>query len=311
MRIMLKNPVNLGELFKEQGITGLDFVSMSIGFDGKAYFLFSSKIPPRIDGIFVDTVANAAYTAVVVTPSWKTGTVEEAERIELGRHAMNFSFLRPVPDGSFLLLGSRCMYSKKKGPEKNAVFVDREGKVLRSLTFGDGIADCAVREDGVIITSYFDEGIMGNYGWEEPIGYAGLCVWNPDGEIIWRPERDMIDCYAINTDAVGNLWYYYYDDFYVIHTDFKTETEFDPEVEGADRLVIAGNALIMDGGYDDPDSYYVSRIDGDQIREKEPLEFALEDGTIVLVTIPAFNGAKTLVMTEDGCIHFVDFSGMK
>ena len=131
-------------------LKGFDYLSMSIGYDGKAYFLFSSKIPDRIDGMFVNTVANAEYTALVVTPSWESGELKKVERINFGRHVMNFRFLRPVPDGSFLLLGSRCMYSKKNGPEKNAVFIDREGNVLRAFTFGDGIADCIVRDDGLI-----------------------------------------------------------------------------------------------------------------------------------------------------------------
>ena len=59
MKKTLKGLRNLEELFTEQGMTGLDYLSMSIGYDGKAYFLFSSKIPDRIDGMFVNTVANA------------------------------------------------------------------------------------------------------------------------------------------------------------------------------------------------------------------------------------------------------------
>ena len=205
---------------------------------------------------------------------------------------MNFRFLRPVPDGSFLLLGSRCMYSKKNGPEKNAVFIDREGNVLRAFTFGDGIADCIVRDDGLIITSYFDEGVLGNYGWDDPIGSCGLCGWTMDGRNIWRCERDILDCYAMNIDADGNLWYYYYTDFQLVRTDFRTETEYDPMVEGAS------------------DSFYVSKINGGQIEDTEPLEFVGEDGTAVPAIPQVFNGAKAIVLTGDGDISFADFSEM-
>ena len=313
MKIKLKNLRNLGELFTEQGMTGLDFVSMSIGFDGKAYFLFSSAVPARIDGMFVNTAANAAYTALVVTPSWESGVIEKVERLDLGKHEMNFHFLRPVPDGSFLLLGSRCMFSKKSGPEKNAVFTDREGNVLRALTFGDGIADCIVRRDGVIITSYFDEGVFGNYGWEEPIGSCGVCAWTGDGEIIWRSERDIADCYAINIDESDNLWYYYYTDFPLVRTDFSTETEFDPGVEGADRFAVADNGrfLIMNGGYDDADAFYVSRISGSQIVEPEPLDYVSGDGIPVSAAPEVFCGAKALVLTANGEICFTDFTKME
>ncbi len=313
MKKELKNLRNLGELFTEQGMTGLDFISMNIGYDGKAYFLFSSEIPARIDGMFVNTAANAVYTALAVTPSWGSGAVEQVERFDLGAHTMNFHFIRPVPDGSFLLLGSRCIYSKKSGPEKNAVFTDREGNVLRALTFGDGIKDCIVRNDGIIITSYFDEGIFGNYGWEEPIGSCGVCAWTTDGKIVWRSERDIADCYAINIDESGSLWYYYYTDFLLIRTDFKTEAENDPSVEGAESFAIADNGrfLIMDGGYDDPDSFYVSRISGGRTEGKELLEFVNEDGIPVQATPVVWSGAKALVLTGDGDICFTDFSKMK
>ena len=183
MKKTLRGLRNLGKLFAEHGMTGFDFVSMNIDYAGRACFLFSSKIPERIDRMFVNTVANAEYAALIVTPSWESGAVEKVEKLDFGRHAMNFHFMRPVPDGTFLLLGSRCVYSKKNGPEKNAVFTDRAGNVLRALTFGDGIEDCIVRADGTIITSYFDEGVLGNYGWDDPIGSSGLCAWTPDGRI--------------------------------------------------------------------------------------------------------------------------------
>ena len=312
MKKALKNLQNLKKLFKEHGTAELDFVGMNIGYDGKVYFLFSSGIPARIDGMFVNTVANAAYTALAVTPSWQSGVMENVEKFDLGTHMMNFHFILPVPDGSFLLLGSRCLYSRKNGPEKNAVFTDREGNVLRALTFGDGIGDCIVRNDGVIITSYFDEGVLGNYGWEAPIGSCGVCAWTADGKTIWRSERDITDCYAINIDEDGNLWYYYYTDFQLIRTDFRTETAYDPGVEGASRFAVVGNGsfLIMDGGYDDSDSFYVSRISGGQIRDTQPLEFVDENGASVPVASVLCRGAKALVLTRDGGVFFADFSKM-
>ncbi len=309
MKKTLKSPHDLRDLFAAHGMAGLDLINMNIGYDGKVYFLFSSGIPARINGMFVNTVADAEYTALVITPSWESGTVEKAERFDLGKHRMNFRFIRPVPDGSFLLLGSRCMYSKKSGPEKNAVFTDREGNVLRELTFGDGIADCIVRSDGIIITSYFDEGVLGNYGWEEPIGSCGLIAWTTDGRVIWRSERDIVDCYAIAVDESGNLWYYYYTDFQLIRTDFESETEYDPMVEGADSFAVVknGSLLIMNGGYDDPDSFYVSRIRGDQIEDPEPLEFVDADGIPVPAASVVWGGAKALVLTGNGGICFADF----
>ena len=61
MKKALKNLQNLKKLFKEHGTAELDLVGMNIGYDGKVYFLFSSGIPARIDGMFVNTVANAVH----------------------------------------------------------------------------------------------------------------------------------------------------------------------------------------------------------------------------------------------------------
>ena len=313
MKKTLASPYSLRSLFHEYGMDGLDFVTMNIGYDGKAYFLFSSGIPERIDGMFVNTEANAKYSALAVTPSWGSGAAENVEKLNFGKHRMNFHFLSPLPDGSFLLLGSRCRYSEKEGPEKNAVFVDRAGHVLRALTFGDGIADCIVRRDGIIVTSYFDEGIYGNYGWEEPIGSCGVCAWRADGRRVWQSEREIDDCYAVNFDESGNLWYYYYCDFPLVRTDFRAETCFEPGIEGANRFAVAGGGrfLIIDGGYDENDKFSVCRLGKDGIEAKEPLEFVREDGSPVRAFPKVFRGTKALVMTAAGAVCYADFSDVE
>ena len=83
-------------------------------------------------------------------------------------------------------------------------------------------------------------------------------------------------------------------------------------VEGASCFAVAGHGrfLIMDGGYDDPDSFYVSRINGDRIEDSEPLEFIREDGVPIAAVPQVFNGTKSLIMTRDGDICFAAFSDM-
>lgn len=306
MRIVLTDSVDLQQLFREYEVNDYKFVSADIGYDGNVYCLFSACVPSRINGMFVNTSANTEYAALVITPSWYMGNVLHCEKLNFGKHAMNYHFLKPVPDGSFLLLGSRCMYSEKKGPEHNAVFVDREGTVLRSLTFGDGIADCIVRNDGMIITSFFDEGVFGNYGWKNPIGSCGICARNINGEIIWKPNRDIYDCYAIVIDTKNNIWYYYYDEFDLIKTDFKTETVYHPDREGSSILMLADNnrALIMDGGYDDP-SLCLCRFQKDGLSAWETIEFLYRDEIVEARIMDAY-GSCALIQTNHG-VFFVDF----
>ncbi len=57
------------------------------------------------------------------------------------------------------------------------------------------------KKDGTIITSYFDEGVFGNYGWDEPLGACGLIAWTSEGTPLWKNENYSIyDCYAISLD---------------------------------------------------------------------------------------------------------------
>ncbi|WP_176444820.1 hypothetical protein [Paenibacillus herberti] len=40
----------------------------------------------------------------------------------------------------------------------------------REFLLGDGIQSVQVTDKGIIWTSYFDEGVFGNNGWDKPIG---------------------------------------------------------------------------------------------------------------------------------------------
>jgi hypothetical protein len=56
------------------------------------------------------------------------------------------------------------------------------GTLIKEILLGDGIKDMKVTDKEVIWTSYFDEGVFENYGWDEPIGSCGLPAWNQDGD---------------------------------------------------------------------------------------------------------------------------------
>ena len=150
------------------------------------------------------------------------------------------------------VLGARSMMYKNGIPDQNAVFLTRHGKILSSTCFGDGIQDCMVLGDGRIVTGYFDEGVFGNFGWDKPPGARGLVVWNRDGQKVWEDTKHFIaDCYAMNVDEQDNLWYYYYDAFDLVKTDFDSEWVFRPDVKGSSSFLIMKShmGIIMDSGY--------------------------------------------------------------
>ena len=206
------------------------------------------------------------YTVVEIKMDWAKQRVLETTLFSLGLLKFQFHFLRLIGD-HFLLLGARSAY-RKNGPDQNAWIVSRDGMVLSRFCLGDGIQDCIVKLDGTIITGYFDEGVFGNYGWADsdsthgyvpPIGECGLIAWTPDGTPLWKNEKYPIyDCYAISLDEEENLWFYYYDEFRLVRTNFKEDLVFDLPIEGSGAFAVApsGDTFLFQGGYQKHDKFY-------------------------------------------------------
>ncbi|RYD53854.1 MAG: hypothetical protein EOP83_22815 [Verrucomicrobiaceae bacterium] len=115
-----------------------------------------------------------------------------------------------------LLVSCRCNYWED-GADENGRLYHTDGRFLRGVTLGDGIQDVAVTPDGLIWTSYFDEGVFGGLGRRATLESSGLVAWRPDGTVAYTYEPPnglggISDCYAMN--ACGNdVWIYYYTDF--------------------------------------------------------------------------------------------------
>lgn len=180
--------LNIDGFMKENQLDEATLVDYCTGFDSYIYLLFSRTPPQRFNGMFVNTIANAEYTAVKIKVDWNEGRIVSIQIHALGIHRLNYHYIRPLC-GNFLLLGARCHYNDGNNPENNALVIDEAGSKKYEMCLGDGINDCITTEDGKIITSYFDEGVFGNYGWDQPIGSSGLIVWDVTGRILWKNEK--------------------------------------------------------------------------------------------------------------------------
>ena len=89
---------------------------------------------------------------------------------------MNYKKLQPLGD-EYLIVGIRC-HNLPEGPELNAMVFDEKGCMIREFCLGDGITDVLTIPEKKIITGYFDEGILGNFGWNNPIGSCGMIEWD-------------------------------------------------------------------------------------------------------------------------------------
>jgi len=304
--ISMLNFLNLKELLKsyQQSIDSL--VNIQIGYDDRVYILLSAKIPERIQGMFVDTEANTSYAAICLSVDWDSGEVVYQEIVDLKFHKMNFHFIQPIGE-NILLLGARCMYHKNNGPEKNAVIVDSSGKVIDEFCLGDGIQDCMVTDDGDIITSYFDEGVFGNFGWDQPIGSCGLIVWSGKGEIKWEAKRPIYDCYAMNIDEHNCIWYYYYDDFKLVKTDFNHDIVYNPQNSGFSGFLISkdGRTIIHDGGYHKHSDFFAETIIDGKLAQCEGVNFVY-NGEALLNKAFFFRSSRAVLLDSKNRLFFID-----
>nr|MCR5251802.1 hypothetical protein [Lachnospiraceae bacterium] len=273
--IEFKNAVDLAELIKKYGHNFAEYETLQIGHDGNIYILFNRKIPERIDGMFVPTQSNSGFAVLVLQIDWDEEKITDEKYYDLGQKKMFYSFVQPIEEG-FLLVSARCM-NYKQGPEQNAAVVDLAGNIIEEFCLGDGISYCLVHPDLGIVTGYFDEGIIGNYGWKQPLGADGVRIWGRGARDIWRADRPIYDCYALNISDAGALWYYYYAEFKLVKVNARdfSEREFVPGIDGADSLIISEDevTLFMDKGYDANEQFVARKVLGDRLGEEMAVEF--------------------------------------
>lgn len=161
------------------------------------------------------------------------------------------------------------------------------------------------KKDGTIITSYFDEGVFGNYGWDEPLGACGLIAWTSEGTPLWKNENYSIyDCYAISLDEEENLWFYYYDEFRLVRTNFKEDFVFELPIEGSGAFSVApsGNTFLFQGGYQQRDKFYFLTAHGDHLGKKQEA-IPTCDGNKVAVEQCSLLRSRMLFLGKDGVLY--------
>ena len=185
----------------------------------------------------------------------------DVRRIHVRGERPSFSYVDAVGDG-ILLVAARCSW-QRKGAEKNAVVLSQDGTVQRRFTLGDGIQDLRVSPSNEIWVSYFDEGIFGNRGWNnpgpEPIGSAGLVCFGPSGER--RVDYDaaaagtdtICDAYAMNVDRDGEIWICFYTEFPIVRLHEGRYTRWSYGTAGASVIAAWETRALLIGDYGAPE----------------------------------------------------------
>ena len=154
-----------------------------------------------------------------------------------------------------------------------------------------------------MITSYFDEGVFGNFGWDQPVGSCGLIVWGRDGNAVWKNRvYSICDCYAMNLDDQENLWFYYYDEFNLVRTDFKSKDwVFKPRRDGITAFLVtaSGRGLLTDGGYGKHGQFHYYEFRGMNLAYKAPVDVVYNGKTLSFNRLH-FRGAKAVLVDNCG-----------
>jgi hypothetical protein len=139
---------------------------------------------------------------------------------------------------------------------------------------------------GRIWIGYFDEGVIGNFGWgrsgARPIGAAGLVCFSELGEKIWEYPADegMVDCYALNVwGSEAAIFFYTTFPLCGISSDFKL-AYWETGLRGCHQFAICESKVLFSGQYrDPPDVAYLGKLEAREVLRTQRVRLLLPDGS--------------------------------
>jgi hypothetical protein len=243
---------------------GFKTASVSVGLSGDAIRLL------------VKDESAEALVARSEQPGWasfpKTHTEEEyfpilsvsgdsgSREARLVGMKATFPKIEMLPNNEFLVVASRCWCNSDGSHEMNAKVYGGDGQQKREFLLGDGISHVQTDVEGHIWVGYFDEGVYGNFGWQEHsgghLGAAGLSCFTKMGRKMWdyKPPEGfdhISDCYALNVSRTG-VWSYYYTNFPIAFIDSNWRVRcWNTKSSGGRTFAVGDNKVLLYGGYGD------------------------------------------------------------
>lgn len=192
---------------------------------------------------------------------------------ELTEVTCSFPTVHGLPGDRILVVGSRA--ARRGGtPDQNAIVFGADDRRSHSACVGDGVQDVCVTATGAIWVSYFDEGVLGNFGWEGQrvgrIGAAGLTRFDPDLRLRWTypSPGEILDCYAMTTTG-EDCYVCPYTEWPILRIDRNDHVErWTNDIQGACAMLASGTQLALVGGHDDDeiDRVAVGSLERGQLR---------------------------------------------
>ncbi|WP_155638636.1 hypothetical protein [Burkholderia cepacia] len=146
-----------------------ELVAFNVGADDALYMAFALEPlddRTRSDGAsFAITTPSAAQRHRLI--AWRDG--DTLLDLVVDNEPFDIHEIQPVGDDLLVV----CCRSSYRGPDDfdlNGRLYRRDGTRCGEILLGDGIQSVQVTGTGEIWTSYFDEGVFGNFGWERRSG---------------------------------------------------------------------------------------------------------------------------------------------
>lgn len=216
---------------------------------------------------------------------------EITQEVDVPAEPYNIHAVQPLPNDELLLVCCRSQYRGPNDIDQNGRVYSANGEFLRDMVLGDGIQDVQATSTGEIWTSFFDEGVLGNYGWREPLGASGLVGRDSNGTKFYEYQPidgldTMCDCYALNVESESSVWLYYYTEFPLVHLrDRKVAAHWAVPVKGSHAFAIGRGFALFSGGYDDRDDFHLFQLNPNgKAREVVRFRLANERGKRIQAT---------------------------
>lgn len=237
--------------------SGYALGATSVGNRGEILRLFVKDEMSK--SIFATEAAGIGIFPVSQTPGEYSVLLEITDSSgsypsNLNRVTATFPQVQLLQNEETLVVSPRCRRFSDGKHEMNGRVYDKNGNLIREFLLGDGIESVQTDREGRIWVSYFDEGVIGNYGWSRPIGNAGLVCFSAEGEKLWEFDPPsgfdrITDCHALNV-AKDGVWAYYYTKFPVARIDSDWRVKCWPtSVAGARALAVRSMQVLLFGGY--------------------------------------------------------------
>lgn len=299
------NPIaNLKEELKQ-----MKPVSIALGHENDVFVLLVEELIPLINGSFPATVTEKSYRYQVI--HLKDG---QKKVLDLPKEKWNYHHIQPIDDGHILLVCARSYYHDAQNIEENARVYDENGRFIRSFCLGDGIEHVYVTKNQEIWTGYFDEGVLGNYGWKDPVGSSGLVGWDVSGAKLDSLEEDkeyyVTECLALNGIADEGIWFFFSIDSKIGVRSEGITSYYSPEDINIRAFAVNGVTIVAHQGREEPILFELQR-EGDVYKTIRKIELMKPNGKSIEPQLVNNRESKLLFLDGDELYIYEAKSGAK